>query len=34
MITNSILTVNRPSNLKLLLSQFNGLTAESNEKNP
>ena len=31
---NSILPLNPPQNLKLLLNQFNELTAESNKKNP
>ena len=31
---NSILTLNPPPNLKLLINQFNELTAESNKKNP
>ena len=30
---HSISTLNPPPNLKLLFSQFNDLTAESNEKN-
>ena len=29
---NTILTLNRPPNLKLLFNQFNELTAESNKK--
>ena len=31
---NSILTFNPPLNLKLLFHQFNGLTTQSNKKNP
>ena len=31
---NSMLTLNPPPNPKLLLNQFNELTAESNKKNP